>query len=75
MLLWINSTVYPVFVSSIVYSSNVKKVWDEFKERFDISILTRIYHLWTEIGFLIQGTSSIATYYAKMKDPWDELDI
>nr|XP_009765493.1 PREDICTED: uncharacterized protein LOC104217010 [Nicotiana sylvestris] len=60
---------------SIVYASNAKKVWADFQERFDRSNLTRIYHLWTTIATLRQGTDSVTSYYLKMKDLWDELDI
>ncbi|XP_075103761.1 uncharacterized protein LOC142178330 [Nicotiana tabacum] len=59
----------------IVYASNAKKVWADFQERFDRSNLTRIYHIWTAIATLRQGTDSVTSYYSKMKDLWDELDF
>ncbi|XP_075092051.1 uncharacterized protein LOC142172166 [Nicotiana tabacum] len=40
----------------IVYASDAIKVWNNFQERFDRSNLTRIYHLWTEIETMRQGT-------------------
>ncbi|XP_075095373.1 uncharacterized protein LOC142173657 [Nicotiana tabacum] len=52
-----------------------KKVWADFQERFDRSNLTRIYHLWTAIETLRQGTNLVTSYYSKMKDLWDELDV
>ncbi|XP_070026359.1 uncharacterized protein [Nicotiana sylvestris] len=62
-------------MSSIVYSSNAKKVWNDSQERSDRSNLTRIYHMWTAIVTLRKDTNSITSYYSKMKDIWDELDI
>ena len=47
-----------------------KKVWEDFEERFDRSDLTRIYHLWSEIATLKQGTDSVNSYYSKLKDLW-----
>ncbi|XP_070035059.1 uncharacterized protein [Nicotiana tomentosiformis] len=46
-----------------------------FQERFDRSDLTRIYHLWTTIVTLRKCTDSVTTYFSKMKDLWDELDV
>ncbi|XP_075091952.1 uncharacterized protein LOC107815453 [Nicotiana tabacum] len=62
-------------MASIVYASNAKKVWSEFEERIDRSNLTRIFHLWTEIATLRQGTDSVTSYYSKMNDFLDELDV
>ncbi|XP_070035683.1 uncharacterized protein [Nicotiana tomentosiformis] len=75
VLSWTGSTVSNELMPSIVYASNAKKVWADFQERFDGSNLTRIYHLWTAIATLRQGTDSVNSYYSKMKDMWDELDI
>jgi len=44
-------------------ASTARKVWEEFKERFDRSNLTRIYYLWSEIANLKQGTDSVTCYY------------
>ncbi|XP_070021970.1 uncharacterized protein [Nicotiana sylvestris] len=41
-------------LSSIIYASNAKTIWKEFKERFDKSNLTRSYFLWIQIGSLKQ---------------------
>ncbi|XP_004240253.2 uncharacterized protein [Solanum lycopersicum] len=37
--------------------------------------LTRIYHLWSEIATLKQGTEFVTSYYSKLKDLWTELDV
>ncbi|XP_075092287.1 uncharacterized protein LOC142172541 [Nicotiana tabacum] len=75
VLTWIGSTIADELMASIMYASSAKKVWSEFEERFDRSNLTRIFHLWTEIATLRQGTESVTSYYSKMKDCWDELDV
>ncbi|XP_070028640.1 uncharacterized protein [Nicotiana sylvestris] len=72
---WLGRTVASELVPNIMYVSSAKKVWDEFKERFDKDNLTRIYQLWVEIASLKQGTESVASYFSKMKYLWDELDI
>lgn len=60
---------------SIVYASNAKKVWNYFQERFDRSNPTGIYHLCTAIVTFRQGMDSVTSYYSKMKNLWDELDV
>ncbi|XP_019256338.1 PREDICTED: uncharacterized protein LOC109234730 [Nicotiana attenuata] len=54
VLLWIGRTVSVELQPSIIYASNAKTVWNEFKERFNKSNLTRFYLLWIQIGLLKQ---------------------
>ncbi|XP_019231803.1 PREDICTED: uncharacterized protein LOC109212604 [Nicotiana attenuata] len=54
-LSWIRRCVSQEQLPSIVHVSNAAKVWAEFKERFEKSNLTRLYHLWTQVGTLTQG--------------------
>ncbi|KAM3319868.1 putative protein isoform X3 [Capsicum chacoense] len=75
VLSWISATVAPELVTSIMYASNSRKFLNDFKKRFDESNLTRIFHLWKEICSLTQGTDSVTTYYSKLRDLWDELDV
>nr|XP_016513378.1 PREDICTED: uncharacterized protein LOC107830364 [Nicotiana tabacum] len=75
VLSWIGCTVSAELQPSIIYASNAKTVRNEFKERFDKSNLTRFYLLWIQIGSLKQGTDSVTSYYTKMKDLWDEIDL
>ncbi|XP_019229940.1 PREDICTED: uncharacterized protein LOC109210914 [Nicotiana attenuata] len=75
VLIPIGSTVASELMPSIMFASDAKKIWSDFQERFDRSNLTRIYHLWTEIVTVRQNIDSVTTYFLKMKDFWDELDI
>lgn len=75
VLSWIGRTVSTKLQPSIIYASDSRKIRNDFKEHFNKSNLTRIYHLWTIIGTLKQGTDSIISYYSKIKDLWDEMDL
>ncbi|XP_019246415.1 PREDICTED: uncharacterized protein LOC109226067 [Nicotiana attenuata] len=75
VLSWIGSTVSNELMPSIVFAPTARKVWSDLKEKFDRCSLTRIYHLWSEIASLKQGTDSVTTYYTKMSDLWSELDV
>ncbi|OIS96198.1 hypothetical protein A4A49_58555, partial [Nicotiana attenuata] len=59
------------------YRGELATQWERCNEfvRFDKDNLTRIYQLWTEISTLRQGMDSITSYFSKLKDLWDELDI
>ncbi|KAH0658059.1 hypothetical protein KY289_026807 [Solanum tuberosum] len=50
-------------------------IWLDFTEIFDRTNLTRIYNLLAEIATLRQGTDTVTTYYSRMKDIWDEVDV
>ncbi|XP_019233997.1 PREDICTED: uncharacterized protein LOC109214527 [Nicotiana attenuata] len=75
VLSWIGSKVANELIPSIMFASSAKKVWRDFKERFDRCSLTRVYQLWTKIASLRHGMNSVTTYYSKMNDLWNELDI
>ncbi|XP_070015679.1 uncharacterized protein [Nicotiana sylvestris] len=62
VLSWIGSTVASELISSIMFASSAKKVWSDFKEKFDRCSLTRIYHLWAEIASLRQAPKPDCDY-------------
>ncbi|XP_075095160.1 uncharacterized protein LOC142173463 [Nicotiana tabacum] len=51
-----------------------EKVWEDLKERFDKVNGSRVLHLHTEIHNLTQGTMTVADYFSKLRDLWDEFD-
>lgn len=57
-----------------MYASSAHKVWIDLKERLDKVDGSRVFHLHTEINHLTQGTSSISSYFSKMKELWVEFD-
>ncbi|XP_070020289.1 uncharacterized protein [Nicotiana sylvestris] len=61
-------------LSGIVYSSNASAVWEDPKERFDKVNCSRIFHIRREIDIARQGTSSISTYFSKLRVLWTEFD-
>ncbi|XP_075074911.1 uncharacterized protein LOC142162450 [Nicotiana tabacum] len=71
---WIMSSVAQELRKGIVYSSNVQKVWEALKERFDNVNATKIYHMNIEISSLMQGISSVSIYYSKLNDMWAEFE-
>lgn len=68
VLSWISITLAPNLLPTIMYVSNARRIWEDFKERFDKSNLIRVYQLWAEVANLKQGTDSVTDYYSKMRD-------
>ncbi|XP_009781139.1 uncharacterized protein LOC142177620 [Nicotiana tabacum] len=74
VLSWIMNAVKPGLPSSAVYAYNAHKVWKDLKEIFDKVNGSRVLYLSREIHNLTQGTMSVADYFSKMRDLWDEFD-
>ncbi|XP_070036271.1 uncharacterized protein [Nicotiana tomentosiformis] len=75
--LFLNSTdnLGTVLISlGIVYSSSSSAYWSDLKERFDKIDRSRIFQMQKQIAIVTQGASSIATYFSKLRQLWDEFD-
>lgn len=66
--------VSPKLLSGFVYSSNASVVWNDIKERFDKVDLSRIFQIHKGIATINQGTSSISSYFSKLRLLWAEFD-
>jgi len=74
VLSWIMNCVSKELLSGIVYSTDACSVWRDLKERFDKTDGSRIFQLHREIVTLVQGTSTIAEYFTKLRLCWAEFD-
>ncbi|XP_075076421.1 uncharacterized protein LOC142163068 [Nicotiana tabacum] len=59
---------------SVLYASSAHKVWEDLKERFDKVNGSRVLFLHREMHNLTQGTMTVADYFSKLRDLWDEFD-
>ena len=53
---------------------NVESVWKDLAERYDKVDGSRIFQLHKEIATVSQGTSSISTYFSRLRELWVEYD-
>ncbi|KAH0653746.1 hypothetical protein KY289_031424 [Solanum tuberosum] len=74
VLSWIINSIRKDVLSSVIYASNVSKVWIDMKERFDKVDGSRIHFLHKEIHTMSQGTSTVSSYYSRLRERWDEFD-
>ncbi|XP_059310027.1 uncharacterized protein LOC132061188 [Lycium ferocissimum] len=73
-LSWLMSSISKSLVGGVVFATNAQSVWKDSKERFDRIDGSRTYSLHKEVATLSQGTASIATYYSRMKELWEEFE-
>lgn len=74
VLSWIMNCVSKELLGGIVYSTNVASVWKDLAERYDKVDGSRIFQLHKEIATVSQGTSSISTYFSRLRELWVEYD-
>jgi len=68
------SSVRKELISCVAYAFSICTVWSDLNERFNKENGSRVFQLHREIATLTQGTSSISSYFTKLKDMWVEFD-
>ncbi|XP_076889166.1 uncharacterized protein LOC143539853 [Bidens hawaiensis] len=71
---WILNTLNHDIRDSVLYAETAQTLWNELNSRYEQAINARIYQFQKNICQISQGSSDIATYFAKMKSYWDELN-
>nr|XP_009774503.1 PREDICTED: uncharacterized protein LOC104224521 [Nicotiana sylvestris] len=59
---------------SVLYSQSAKDLWSDLEDRFGQANGAKLFQLQKELSSVMQGNSSVSTYFTKMKSLWDELD-
>ncbi|XP_075088407.1 uncharacterized protein LOC142170406 [Nicotiana tabacum] len=59
---------------SVLYSQSAKDLWSDLEDRFSQINGANLFQLQKELSVVVQGSSSVSTYFTKMKSLWDELD-
>lgn len=71
---WLINSVAKGLFGGIVFATSTQSVWEDLKERFDHVGGSRIFNLHKEIVTLNQGIASVAVYYSRLKDLWEEFE-
>ncbi|KAH0683062.1 hypothetical protein KY289_020814 [Solanum tuberosum] len=74
VLSWIINSIRKDLLSSVIYASNASKVWTNLREHFDKVDGSRIHYLHKEIHTMTQCTSTVSSYYSRLRECWDEFD-
>ncbi|XP_076943273.1 uncharacterized protein LOC143613465 [Bidens hawaiensis] len=71
---WILKTLTGDISSSVLYAENAQILWNELNSRYGQANGAKFCQLQKNLCQMTQGSSDIATYLAKMKSNWDELN-
>lgn len=74
VLLWLLNSLSKEIVESVLYLQSVKDLWSDLKHRFGQTNAAKLFQLQKELSYVVQGSSSVSTYFTKMKSSQDELD-
>ncbi|KAK9682407.1 hypothetical protein RND81_10G071800 [Saponaria officinalis] len=58
---------------SLSYVTSSKQLWEELNERFNQSNAPHLYQLRKEVTQIVQGDSSVAEYYSKLRIIWEDM--
>lgn len=72
VLSWILNSVSKDLANGMVYFQNSHLLWEDLRERFHKVSSSRIFSLYREIHTLSQGSMTVAEYYTRLKDLWEE---
>ena len=72
VLSWILNSLSKDLANGMVYFQDSYLLWEELRERFDKISGSRLFSLHREITLLSQGSLSVAAYYTRLKDLWEE---
>ncbi|XP_009785919.1 uncharacterized protein LOC107790181 [Nicotiana tabacum] len=59
---------------SVLYSHSAKDLWHDLEDRFGQASGAKLFQLQKEQSAVMQGNSSVSTYFTNMRELWDELD-
>ncbi|XP_076919388.1 uncharacterized protein LOC143580172 [Bidens hawaiensis] len=59
----------------VLYAETAQNLWNELNSRYGQASGVRVYQLQKNIYQISQVSSDIATYFAKKKSNWDELNV
>ncbi|XP_076957927.1 uncharacterized protein LOC143633523 [Bidens hawaiensis] len=71
---WILNILHQDICDSVLYVETAQILWNELNSRYGQANGAKIYQIQKNLCQITQGSSDIATYFAKMKSNWDELN-
>ncbi|XP_060188843.1 uncharacterized protein LOC132617784 [Lycium barbarum] len=74
VLSWLLNSLSKEIAESVLYSQNAKDLWSDLEDRFGQANGAKLFQLQKELNAVVQGNTSVSTYFTKMKSLWDELD-
>ncbi|XP_019260647.1 PREDICTED: uncharacterized protein LOC109238614 [Nicotiana attenuata] len=74
VLSWLFNSLSMEIGESVLYPQSAKDLWSDLEDRFGQTNEAKLFQLQKELSVVVQGSSTVSTYFTKMKSLWDELD-
>lgn len=73
VIAWILNSLESKIRESLIYTESAEKLWKDIEKRYGQANGTKVFQIRKEISSISQGSSSIVSYFARIKKLWDEL--
>lgn len=70
---WLFASMNADIGASMMYVKSAKDLWDELKERYEQTNAPLLFQLKKDLSGLNQDNRSVAEFYCKLKQLWDEI--
>ncbi|XP_019238129.1 PREDICTED: uncharacterized protein LOC109218230 [Nicotiana attenuata] len=74
VLPWLLNSLSKEIAENVLYLQSAKDLWSDLEDRFGQTNGAKLFQLQKELSGVVQGNTSVSTYFTKMKSLWDELD-
>ncbi|XP_059311000.1 uncharacterized protein LOC132062441 [Lycium ferocissimum] len=75
VIAWILNSLDKEIAETVIHTENAGGIWKEIEKRYGQASGTKVLQLRKDISSISQGSSSIASYFNRIKKMWDELTI
>ncbi|XP_075104231.1 uncharacterized protein LOC107811066 [Nicotiana tabacum] len=72
---WILNSLDREIRETVMYTESAEKLWKEIERRFGQASGIKIFQIYKKIFSISQGSSSISSYFKRIKKLWDELSF
>lgn len=75
VIAWILNSLDKEIVETVIHIETAELIWKEIEKRYGQPSGTNVFQLCKDISSISQGSSSIASYFNRIKKLWDKLTV
>lgn len=70
---WIRASITPAVRSTVTFTPDAYKMWNDLKQRFSVGNAVRVHQLKAELAACRQDGASVLDYFGRLTSKWEEL--
>lgn len=70
---WIRASIDPAVRSTVTFTTDAHKMWNDLKKRFSVGNAVRVHQLKSELAACKQNGASVMDYFGRLSLKWEEL--